>query len=168
MSGYYLPLADRDAFQQVLEAGSDETLFRFLTDPLHEELYRQQSFDFMDMLSEGQQLFLAYDYVCGQVGQGGFIQLLANGYIGLLPDMPLLLERVGATAMAQVIDDVIRVYVLKLNLFTDEMSNEEFARLYEELKEFEILDQRFDELHTETLRAMTDFARGRFEVFLRF
>ncbi|RZA15885.1 MAG: DUF4375 domain-containing protein, partial [Proteobacteria bacterium] len=37
----------------------------------------------MDELSEGQQLFLAYDYLRTQVLQGGFLQFVVNGYVGL-------------------------------------------------------------------------------------
>lgn len=121
----------------------------------------------MDELTEGQQLLLSYDYLWQQVGQGGFIQLLANGYVGLLPDMPRWLQLVAAPEMALVIDDVVRVYVLNVHLFTPDMSTQQFAKLYDELREFELLDARFHQYHDATIAAIVNYAKTHLQDFVQ-
>ena len=161
----FLPQIDKDKLELTLATGDDFALFDLLAEPLHEELYRRQEFHFLDELTEGQQLILSYDYLRSQVAQGGFIQFLVNGYIGLLPEMPGLLQRIGADAMAQVVDDAIKVYVLNHGLFSKELTNEEFARLYDELKEFEIIDSRFSNLNDATIHIMMEYARKHLDEF---
>lgn len=165
MTTKYLPRVSQEAIDNLLATDDMTELFELLVEPLHEELYRRQDFDFMDELSEGQQLFLAYDYLRTQVLQGGFLQFVVNGYVGLLPDMPAWLEHMEAKDMAIVIDDVLRVYVLNIELLGKETTTQEFAKLYEEMKEFEILDERFNALHEETMAILTSYAVAHMEEF---
>lgn len=167
MSAKFLPAIDKNILDELLESKDENRLYDLLVTPLHEELYRRQDFNFMDDLSEGQQLLLAYDYLNTQVGQGGFIQFLVNGYIGLLPEMPGWLNVVGAHDMSQVIDDVIKVYVLNYNTFSNEKTPEEFAKLYDELKEFEILEERFHQLNEATIKAMMQYAKEHLDEFIK-
>lgn len=138
--------------------GDFPALFEALVMPIHEELYKRQDFSFIETLSPGQELLLRYDYVRMQVMQGGFIQLLQNGYVGLLPPLPEMLSQVGAAEMAQVIDDVLRVFALNNEALSRETTVEEFARLYEEFKEFEALDASFESLNAETEIILVDYA----------
>lgn len=158
MSSNFLPAISRQALQHAQL--SDAQCYDLLVQPLHEELYRRQSFDFMDGLSEGQQLLLSHDYVQQQVLQGGFIQLIQNGYIGLLPSMPGWLYNMGDADMAKVIDDALKVYVLNREILDKPTSVEEFALLYQELKEFEELDARFERLNTNTIHLMIEYAKS--------
>lgn len=163
---FFLPEINKNTLKNVLESQDNHALFQLLATPLHEELYRRQDFNFLDSLTEGQQLLLSYDYLLNQVGQGGFIQFLVNGYIGLLPEMPGWLQKIGASEMAQVIDDVIKVYVLNYNIFSKEVTPEEFAKLYDELKEFEGLEERFNRLNPETVNRMMEYARNHLREFV--
>src|SRR5690242_7629241 len=126
MSSKYLPEISRAEWEKMNATGDQEARFDMLAQPLHEELYRRQDFTFLDELSEGQQLMLSYDYLRQQALQGGFIQLIQNGYIGLLPAMPAQLDMVGDHEMAQIIDDVLKVYVLNRELLDKETSVQEF------------------------------------------
>ena len=165
MSSKYLPRIQAKEYNE--KQGSDRIfdLYELLSAPLHEELYVRQDFNFLDELSEGQQLLISYDYVRMQVQQGGFIQLIQNGYIGLLPDMPGWLNMIGATNMAQVIDDALKVYVLNRELLDKQTTVEEFAKLYEELKEFEIIDDRFRRADEETVEKIVAYIKEHIEVF---
>ncbi len=166
MPSKYLPELKRGAIDNAIAEVRNHKLFGLLTQPLHEELYRRQDFNFMDELSEGQQLFLAYDYLKTQVMQGGFLQFLVNGYVGLLPDMPAWLYTVDAKEMAKVIDDVLKVYVLNIGLLDKETTPEEFAKLYDELKEFEMLDERFNTIDEETMNALETYAKYHLDEFV--
>lgn len=155
----YLPTLSRQKLNTLFSGSNSSQVYEQLAAPLHEELYRRGDFNFLDVLSTGQQLLLSYDYVRMQTLQGGFIQLLHNGYVGLLPDMPAWLKHIGDEPMAQLIDDVLKVYVLNHTLIDKQTTPEEFARLYDELKEFEILDERFRELDLQTVDRMVTYAK---------
>ena len=166
MNSNFLPTVSTDALKEAYASGNYNELFDLLTQPLHEELYRRKTFDFLDDLSEGQQLLLTYDYVRMQVGQGGFIQFIENGYIGLLPAMVGQLIKIGAPQMAKVLDDVLKVFVLNKELLSNPKTVQEFAQLYYELKEFEIIDERFAQLNEPTLKLMIDYAMAHPEEFV--
>ena len=158
MSSNFLPPVSIDLINSAIAVGNDEQLYDLLVQPLHDELYHRQTFDFLDDLSWAQQLLLGYDYLHMQVGQGGFIQFLHNGYVGLLPSMIEQLYKLGAADMALVLDDALKVYVLNRDLLEKATSVEEFAKLYDELKEFEGIDGRYLELNLPTTRMLLQYA----------
>ena len=166
MNSNYLPSISIDAINKARDSGDDNDLYDLLAQPLHEELYRLKTFDFLDELSDGQQLLIAYDYARMQVGQGGFIQFIQNGYIGMLPSMIEQLYEIGADDMAHVMDDVLKVYVLNRDLLNKATTVEEFARLYDELKEFEGIDERFTKLNYKTIKLMLDYAMSHLSEFV--
>lgn len=165
MNSNFLPHLDREAIKQAHDAGKYDEVYEMLVEPLHEELYKRQDFDFIDELSEGQQLIIAYDYLRTQVLQGGFIQFIQNGYVGLLPSIIEQLYMIGANDMALVLDDVLKVYVLNRDLLNKPTTVEEFAKLYEEFKEFEIIDGRYHLLNLPTEKLMLDYAANHLDEF---
>lgn len=158
MTSNFLPVVDKDKINVAYSKGMYDEVYEMLVEPLHEELYKRQTFDFIDELSPGQQLILAYDYMRTQVVQGGFIQFIQNGYIRLLPSLIEQLNMVGGFEMAVVLDDVLKVYVLNMEILGRTTTVEEFARLYEEFKEFEIIDQRYANLNLATEKLMLEYA----------
>src|SRR4051812_8902923 len=103
MDSNFLPAVDMEKLRDAQASGNYDELYDLLAQPLHEELYHRKTFDFLDELSDGQQLLLTYDYLRMQVGQGGFIQFIQNGYIGLLPAMIEQLNKIDASDMAKVL-----------------------------------------------------------------
>ncbi|MFA6152753.1 MAG: DUF4375 domain-containing protein [Chitinophagaceae bacterium] len=158
MRSQFLPKISLSELMKLQEQNETEAIFEQLVLPLHEELYKKQDFSFIETLSPGQELLIRYDYVRMQVLQGGFIQLIQNGYINLLLAMPEMLTQVGAPEMAQLLDDVLKVYTLNADDLGKETSVEEFAKLYEEFKEFEGLDAHFTELNPKTEQAIVAYA----------
>lgn len=166
MTTKFLPKIEASVLYSAIESGIDEQLYDVLITPLLEELYKRQDFNFLDELNDAQQLFISYDYLRNQVLQGGFIQLIQNKYVGLLPDMPRWLTVVGASEMAMLVDDVLKVYVLNHELLDKETTPEEFAKLYDELKEFEKLDDRFNELDKPTVALIMQYAKHHSDEFV--
>lgn len=158
MRSQFLPKIDPATLRQLKEANDTGALYEALVLPLHEELYKRQDFSFIETLSPGQELMIRYDYVRMQVLQGGFIQLIQNGYIGLLPAMPELLKQVGAPEMADLLDDVLKVYTLNVADLSKETTVEEFARLYQEFTEFIELDERFARFNQTTEDSIVAYA----------
>jgi len=56
--------------------------------------------------------------------------------------------------MAQVLDDVLKVYVLNRAHLEGEKTVDEFARLYDQFPEFTQLDSRFEAAYPEALSVM--------------
>jgi hypothetical protein len=74
---------------------------------------------------------------------------------------------VGDPEMAQVIDDVLKVYVLNHEMLDQATTVEQFAQLYEEFKEFEIIDERFQKLHDATRDNMLQYATAHIDEFVK-
>lgn len=167
MSSKFLPKVEPAILQAAISSEIDDTLYELLITPLLEELYKRQDFNFLDDLNEAQQLLLSYDYVRNQVLQGGFIQLIQNKYVGLLPDMPRWCTVLGIHDMAKLIDDVLKVYVLNHETLDKETTPEEFAKLYNEFKEFESLDAQFVALDKPTMATIMQYARHHIDEFVQ-
>ena len=68
--------------------------------------------------------------------------------------MPEWLEKIGANEVAGLLDDVLKVYVLNRELLDKQITAEEFARLYDEFKEFENIDDSFQQLDADTMHRL--------------
>jgi len=161
----FLPKISADAFKEKQASADADDLYELLVTPLHEELYKRQTFDLFNDLSIGQQLLISYDYVRSQVEQGGFIQLIQNGYLGLLPSMPGWLQVVGAHEMAGVLDNVLKIFVQHREILGKERSVEEFAQLYTEFHELEQPDADFMRLNEPTVKLIMEYATHHPEEF---
>src|SRR2546427_793399 len=109
MKSNYLPKVSFKQIKKMKEENNIHGIFDLLSQPLQQELNRRKTFDFLDELSAGQKLVLTYDYMQNQVQQGGFIQLIQNGYVGLL--LPIIegMEQLGITPqMRGILDDVLK------------------------------------------------------------
>ena len=166
MDSNFLPNISKNWLNTAYQSGNYAELYDAVVQPLHEELYNRQTFDFLDEISDGQQLLLTYDYIRMQVGQGGFIQFIENGYIGLLPAAVTQLIGIGAAEMAMVLDDVLKVFVLNKDMLSRPKTVEEFAHLYVEFKEFEILDARYAALNEDTLHKILEYIMAHTDEFV--
>ena len=92
-----------------------------------------------------QTVLLAFVTMDNEVTNGGFIQLIENGYGSYIFDNPLsdYLREWGAAATAMIIDLARDLYHDKKEILEKEKSLEEFARLYQEHKEFEDIEQQY-------------------------
>jgi hypothetical protein len=164
---FFLPKIDEEALNEALAAEHPYVLMGALVEPLHEEMYRRQTFDFMEELTEGQQLILCFDYVMMQVKGGGFLQLLHNGYAGLLIDLPEQLKAIHAPEMALLIDEVLQFFVPRKEKIEQEMSVEAFAKLYEQMPEINELDERFVAIYQDALSKINQYVRHHLQEFMQ-
>lgn len=165
MPDKFLPVIPAATLQKVQEEKNYNEYYDLLCQPLHEELYKRQDFTFFEELSNGQQMLVCYDYIQNHVLQGGFIQLIQNGYVNMLVPMPEWLMLADAEPMALLIDDALKVYVNNRDILDRETSVEEFAQLYELVPDFQPLDERFAQLHEETIATMLDYATHHIDEF---
>ena len=153
-----LPMITDTELHMVLNTGSVGEIYDFFVQPIHQALYAAKSFDMLDERTGGCKLLVYFDYLRMHVTQGGFIQFIHNGYVGLLPETITLLKAFGIIEMSKLLDDVLKVFVLNFKLFEQAHSVSEFAKLYDELKEFEMLDSRFNILSQVTEQVLVEYA----------
>lgn len=159
----FITPADKDRLLSITDV---ELVFGMLAEPLHEELFRQQNFEFLDFLNNGQRAVLLLDYVRAQVLQGGFIQLIQNGYVDLLLPLIETLKSIESSEdFIKTLDDSLKVYVLNRELLDKETTVTEFGKLYEEFKEFELLDAAFAAQLKGVIETLVEQAKGFLEAF---
>jgi hypothetical protein len=107
--------------------------------------------------NDSQLTLLAYNILYGQVSNGGFIQLIHNGYGGYIFDGPFseIVKPWGAVKTAEIVDEAKIVYDKHKEELEQEKTAEEFSELYTKIKDFEELETEFYEVmdkETEIIR----------------
>ncbi|MCQ2112861.1 MAG: DMP19 family protein [Bacteroidaceae bacterium] len=116
-----------------------------LTDEMIERVGGQLTDDVMDRLSLDEHCLLAYRYLRDEVMEGGWFQLIQNGfgpYI-LLGPLPMLMKKVwGLKYFGQYLFDVSREYKKNKEELERDKTDEEFMASYEQ---FETLNEMGDD-----------------------
>ena len=101
--------------------------------------------------------------------EGGFIQLITNGYAGYVLEGPfaLVLKKMwGMKELAQLVFDVKREYHLHKDELERDMTDEEFMALYEQLETLnEMGDSFLDDYQEQTTPAVRDYVMKNAEKF---
>ena len=109
----------------------------FVTDYYLEELGGGLTAENMGRLNSHQHTLLAYRYVLDEVMEGGFIQLIENGYAPYVLEgpFPVLLKKLwGRKKLSKFMFDVYHEYKEHKEDFEKEKTEEEFMAMYEELE----------------------------------
>lgn len=101
----------------------------------------------MQQLNVSQITLLAYDILHEEVMDGGFVQLIYNGYGGFIFDNPLakMLRVWGLGGLAKLLFSVRKLYKAYGNKIQRECTDEEFMALFEQYPEFDEYDDEFVE-----------------------
>lgn len=165
--GEYLPRMDPG---RIKEAGKDPTgreLYELLTQPLVEELYRQGDFQFLNRIHPGQAVFLAYEYVRGQVLPGGFIQCIQNGYVPLIALLAEQMPALGISEMGALLDQVLIWYLRHRDELEKDGGLGYFAGLYGRFPQTREWDSRFSQIDARTIGLLARYATENLSQFCR-
>ena len=123
----------------------------------------------LDSFTNEAAVLLLFSTLKGQVENGGFIQLIQNGYGPAIFDSPLSqdLARWGATQTAELLDQARAIYQAHRAYLVRPRALAEFSALYKEFIQFEFLENQFYDLaasQTASVRAyvaqhLSQFAR---------
>jgi hypothetical protein len=96
-----------------------------------------------DNFNDSQITLLVYNFLYGQVSNGGFIQLVQNGYGGLVFNSPFseTIKTWGAEKTGKIVEKANIIYNEYKNELEKETSMEEFSKLYSEITDFEPLEE---------------------------
>lgn len=121
------------------------TTLNALTDQLIARIDGQLTDDNMNLLSLNEHCLLAYRYLRDEVMDGGFIQLIQNGYgpYVLLGPFPMLMKKEwGQKQFGQFLFDVAREYKAHRSELEADKSDDDFMAQYEQ---FEALNDYGDD-----------------------
>ena len=114
----------------------------------------------MDMLSAEQHAVLCYRYVLDEVMEGGFIQLIMNGYAPYVLEgpFPMVVKKQWGSVEGQekvmkdfskLLYEVKKEYHKHHEELSQDMSDEDFMAMYEQLEELNELGDDFLDEHQE-------------------
>ena len=114
----------------------------------------------MDMLSAEQHAVLCYRYVLDEVMEGGFIQLIMNGYAPYVLEgpFPMMVKKEWGSVEGQekvmkdfskLLYEVKKEYHKHQEELSQDMSDEDFMAMYEQLEELNELGDDFLDEHQE-------------------
>ena len=102
----------------------------------------------LDSFTNEAAVLLLFSTLKGQVENGGFIQLIQNGYGPAIFDSPLShdLTRWGATQTAELLDKARAIYQAHRGYLERPRALSEFSALHKEFTQFEALENHFYDL----------------------
>jgi len=102
----------------------------------------------MPLLNGWQHSLLAYHYFHDEVMQGGFVQLIQNGYGSYIFRNPFAksMKIFGAEELSKIIYKAREIYDKHQNDLERETTEEEFHAMYEQYEGFDELEERFFEI----------------------
>ena len=150
------------------EAGMDEFLQVFI-DKYLELTGDDVSADTMSLFNGYQHTLLGYHYFRREVLEGGFVQLIQNGYGPYIFDNPFAkaMRMFGAKEFAKLIYAAKKIYDEHKEDLQKERTDEEFMAMYERYEEFDDLEEKFmdmEEQVTAQIAAYVDEHLERFAV----
>lgn len=125
--------------------------------------------DNMSQLSTDQHSLLAYRYLLDEVMEGGFIQLIHNGYGPYIFEgpFPYVIKKVwGFKDFGKFLFNVQHEYHMHKDEIFTELSEEEFMALYEQLEELnEYGDDFLDDFQETITPAITEYVKNNIDKF---
>lgn len=127
-------------------AGMDEFL-KVFTDAIMASVGGELTADTMAELNSDQITLLAYDILHNEVMDGGFVQLIYNGYGSFLFRNPFAkaIKGWGIDELASLVKKAGKLYSKYKNEIERECTDDEFMAMFEQYPEFDDLDDLFVE-----------------------
>ena len=130
--------------------GMDEFL-NVLTDAYLEVVGGQLTAEAMPLLNGDQHTLLAYRFFTDEMREGGFVQLIQNGYGGYIFGNPFAkaLRLYGARDMSKLVYKAREIYNAHREELERETTEEEFNALYVDFEAFDDLEEEYFDIEEE-------------------
>jgi hypothetical protein len=151
---------------QAAEKGMDEFLQVFI-DAILEEIGGELTADNMSKLNGSQHTLLAWHFFSTEMRDGGFVQLIQNGYGSYIFANPFAkaIKQFGAVELSKLIYKAKEIYDPNKAELERETTEEEFNALYVDFEVFDELEERYfdiEEEQTSLIAAYVDEHIGNF------
>lgn len=125
--------------------------------------------DTMSRLNGSQITLIAYTILRGELLEGGFIQLIHNGYGAFIFENPFAkaMRLWGSKELCNKIYDARKLYEKYKDQITKDCSEEEFMALYEQYEDFDEYDDDFVEAEPGYTEVIASYVVNHIDEFVR-
>ena len=154
------------ALQQAATEGVDEFLAVF-TDAYWNAMGGELTAESMALLNGHQNALLGYSLFRNEMNDGGFVQLIQNGYGGYFFDNPFAkaMRLFGAKPLSKLIYAAKKIYDENKEALERETTDEEFLSMYVDFEVFDDLEEEFFLMEEEATNAIAHFVDENLELF---
>lgn len=155
-----------EALQRGAEAGMDEFL-KVFTDKYLEITGGAINAETMPLLNGYQHSLLGYHFFREEVLEGGFIQLIQNGYGPYIFDNPFAkaMRLFGAKDFSKLIYDAKKIYDAHREDLEKERTDEEFMAMYEQYEAFDDIEEAYMEMEEMVTATIAEYVDEHLEQF---
>lgn len=164
----FLPIIEKEQFEGHLDKDWD-FIYKIL-DPYQNAINEVEDENvILDQLCDDQHTLLIYDALYGQVTNGGFLQLIHNGYGAFVFDPVFIedLERWTLIATAGLLKEANVIYLNHKDYLEEERDLREFSALCKSFKEFEPFDDLFYEMMEDEVRRFRAYIENHITDFVK-
>lgn len=154
---------------KIIEAAENgmDSFLKVFTDAYLAELNGEVSAENMDKLNGYQHTLLAYRFFTDEVREGGFVQLIQNGYGGYVFDNPTAkaLKLMGAKPLSKILYKAKEIFDEHRAELERDATEEEFMAMYERFEQFDELEEKYVEIEEEQTAAIAHYVDENIEDF---
>ena len=156
------------ALRKAAEGGMDEFIQVF-TDKYKEVIGGELTAESMPLLTGEQHSLLAYQIFRDEMMDGGFCQLIQNGYGGYIFDNPFarVMRLWGAKEFSKLLYKAKKIYDAHREDLERERTDEEFMAMYEEYEQFDDLEDEFIETEEQVTATIASYVDEHLELFAK-
>ena len=155
-----------EALRRAAAEGMDAFL-RVFTDAYHTATDGRLTAENMACLTAPQHTLLAYTVLRDELMEGGFCQLVQNGYGAYIFHNPVAraLKGWGLDGLARLLHDARRIYDAHREDLERERTDDEFMAMYEQYEAFDDLEDEFLEHEEEFTARVAEYVDEHLELF---
>lgn len=164
----FLPTVSKEAIEA---AGTEDWDFIYTVLEPYENAIEEaeDEEEILDQLSDDQHALLIYNALYGQVTNGGFLQLIHNGYGQFVFDPVFVedLQRWSMNETATLLEKAMAIYEENKTLLEQERDLEQFSALYKQFTAFEPLDSKFYDIMDEEVKRFRNYIEAHLDSFVK-
>ena len=151
---------------EAAQAGMDEFL-KVFTDAFWERIGGSLTAETMPLLRGEQQVLLGYQIFRDEVLEGGFVQLIQNGYGPYIFENPFAkaMRLFGMKEFSKLIYKARKIYDAHKDDLTRDCTDEEFMAMYERYEGFDPLEETFIEEEEDITSTLAHYVDEHLELF---
>lgn len=156
------------ALQQAAGEGMD-AFIQVFTDTYKKEINGTLTAETMPLLTGEQHSLLAYQIFRDELMEGGFCQLIQNGYGGYIFSNPFakVMRLWGAGDLSKLVYTAKKIYDEHREDLERERTDDEFMAMYEQYETFDALEEEFLEKEEEYTALVAGYVDEHLELFAK-
>lgn len=156
------------ALQKAAGEGMDEFIQVF-TDQYKKVIGGELATETMGLLTGEQHSLLAYQIFRDEIMEGGFCQLIQNGYGGYIFDNPFakVMRLWGAEELGKLIYKAKKIYDAHKADLLKERSDDEFMAMYEQYEAFDDLEEEYLDMEEEVTALVARYVDDHLDLFAK-